>query len=134
MHRQQSFCDLEMKPADDDDSSCDSVSSSFSDSISSAMASGLTITDTDRPVCKVNAADSGTKSAMGRNAVSKASCGMKPEPPDFVWLQERCDGDIQLVHEVLRCFGEQGQAHLQAMQSAMKEKDTQELVFHAVKK
>jgi HPt (histidine-containing phosphotransfer) domain-containing protein len=67
---------------------------------------------------------------MGRNAASKAHY---QQPPDFAWLQERCDGDNQLVLEVLRCFCEQGQTHIQALQSAMKERDKTKLVFHAVK-
>ena len=142
-----------MHPADNDGLKCDSISSSLCGSSGSlgslvsvttvlraAMASGLTLTDhshlespKDIPDSGLYAEDSGMEIGMGRNAASKASCQTKLDPPDFAWLQERCDGDTQLALKVLRCFGEQGQAHLQALQSAMKETDTNKLVFHAVK-
>jgi hypothetical protein len=135
LRSQQSFCDLEMT-ADDDYSSCDSLSSPNSDSISSAIASRLSLIDTECPKdktnCSVNVTDSGSNNVMGRNPASKSSCQVIQEPPDYAWLQGRCDGDTRLVLEVLRCFCEQGEAHLQAMKSAMKEMDTNKLVFHAV--
>ena len=136
---QQNFFDLDMKLADDDDSSCGSAPSSLG-SFNSSMASGLTFTDLDhtegpkeRPFFGVCATKSGGKIAMGRNAASKGNGPINLVPSDFAWLQIRCDGDTQLVFEVLRCFCEQGQTHLQAMQSSMENMDKPMLVFHAVR-
>jgi hypothetical protein len=51
---------------------------------------------------------------------------------DFEWLHERCDGDIDLLSEVLKSFCEQGQIHLSAMQQSFKEINIKTLEFHAV--
>jgi hypothetical protein len=83
--------------------------------------------------CNLSLADNATK-VKDQTAVSKETYLVNPHgTPDFEWLHERCDGDTQLVLEVLRCFCEQGQTRLQAMQSALKEMDMSKLVFHAVK-
>jgi hypothetical protein len=54
------------------------------------------------------------------------------KPVDFGWLLERCEGDNQLVMEVLRTFCEQGQRHICGMQSSIKDVDAKMLLFHAV--
>jgi hypothetical protein len=151
-----SDCELEMMPIDVDEATCDSVSSSFCGSLtgsfgslvamstttilSSAMASGLTLKDQGQdnyPTgadCSGCEADIGTNFVLERTVEFNAYHHMSPhKPPDFEWLHERCDGDTQLVLEVLRCFCEQGQTHVQAMQIAMKEMDMSKLVFHAVR-
>jgi hypothetical protein len=55
------------------------------------------------------------------------------EPIDFEWLSSRCDGDRQLVLEVLQSFCEQGQVQLSAMQSSLHSFDYNRLMFHAVR-
>ena len=55
------------------------------------------------------------------------------EPIDFEWLLIRCEGDRQLVLEVLRSFCEQGQKHLSAMQNIVHGADFKLLMFHAVR-
>jgi hypothetical protein len=155
-HEQQTFSDLEIKSNEIDMFACDSVSSSFCGSLtdsfdslatrsvttvlSSALASGLTLKGHAKNENPKNTSESSFCAVMNvknlvleRTAASKASKLDIPNLPDFEWLHERCDGDTQLALEVLRCFCEQGQTHVQAMQIAMKEMDMSKLAFHAVK-
>jgi hypothetical protein len=84
------------------------------------MASALTFSDNvPVPVCPQN----------GRPVAYQINSA----PFDFVWLLERCDGESQLMLDVLQSFCEQGQCHLDDVKSSVKQKDMQKLSFHAVK-
>jgi hypothetical protein len=111
-----------------------SISSSFSGSmgslssmmarsvtgeLSSAMATALTFSDQ----CSV---------PVRRNHDQSVAYQMKSEPFDFMWLLERCDGESQLMLDVLRSFCEQGRLHINAVQNSAKDVDMQKLSFHAV--
>jgi HPt (histidine-containing phosphotransfer) domain-containing protein len=50
---------------------------------------------------------------------------------DMEWLSERCNGDSNLMSEVLRLFSEQCQLHLDAMQNAIEQRNGSEAAFHA---
>ena len=56
-----------------------------------------------------------------------------PSPVDFGWLLERCDGESQLVQDVLRSFCEQGQPHVDTLQCCASDGHMPQLAFHAVK-
>jgi hypothetical protein len=115
--------------------------------LSSALASALTFpvqdNDTPRrdfPVAVTDAThhEHETKKAQSASCQANVKCATRtvhrldPGPVDFVWLRERCGGDDELVLEVLRNFFEQGQCHIDSMQSSIKEMDITKIMFHSV--
>jgi hypothetical protein len=125
---------------------------SVSGVLSSAMVSALTFNpedyhrtahtaseDLQNSRCPKSSAQQPNSSPNSTNTESRSSHQPKPhlsrsqvEPIDFEWLRERCGGDNQLVLEVLQSFCEQGQHHLNAIQSCIREHDTKRLIFHSV--
>lgn len=102
-----------------------SVSTSLGIGASSEICDKTSI---DYSIAKLNSAD---------NLLNAMRANPKPittvaEPVDFEWLFRRCDGDRQLVLEVLQSFCEQGQIQLSAMQSSIHNFDFNRLMFHAV--
>ena len=151
---QQCFSGLLMKADEDDIGSFSSFSSSHTDSLgsvssnvlgsisgplSSAMTSALSLSEssyTSKPfhVGRVEPciqSSSTCSNSEQHNSLMKMKDRIL-ESIDFEWLRERCDGDEQLVLEVLRSFCEQGQRHLIAMQSSLREFDIKTLIFHSV--
>ena len=151
-----SLVTLDVFAAGDDVESYSSYSSSFCGSmgslgcngqesvsgvLSTALVSALALPDdsseTSRP--PPQRCSSPNKRRSSRATSSKldfsgfsASSRAIIEPIDFDWLLVRCDGDNDLVLEVLRSFCEQGQTHLSSMQKAMQEMDNNRLLFHSV--
>jgi hypothetical protein len=67
-----------------------------------------------------------------RSHGSNRSSPVKLNHIDLDWLLDRCDGDTQLVGEVLHSFCEQGQHHLSSIRSYLDERDKGQLSFHVV--
>lgn len=150
---QQCFSGLDMKADTEDLESINSFSSSLSGSISSlssnilgsisgvlssAMSNALILTaEAEISPKAVQMNGNGIDRMLSRPRHNyydgKLSSGIL-EAVDFEWLRERCDGDNELVTEVLNSFCEQGQKHLGSMQRSLREIDIKGLQFHAVTK
>jgi hypothetical protein len=78
-------------------------------------------------------ADSVETSAAACDLQGKGN-SMSPSTIDIEWLRSRCDGDHQLLRDVLHTFRETGEAHIGSLWALIKKPvlDQAQISFHAV--